>query len=265
MEADFDHEDKYSWYFGQLSRDETNRILEREQFSGVFLVRESKTMPGDFVLCVKEDAKVSHYIVNRIQSGGTGSFKIGDKEFPDIPSLLNFYKTHYLDTTTLIRPAPRARLLCKYEFPGRDPEDLPFKRGEVLELISKDEAEWWSARNTSGLVGQIPVRYIEVIDEDRQVNNGSEGPGYERPQEIAQQPQPPAVQVKLPAKAIVILQRIPSAYDRRQLRLERGEIVTVVETNLNGQWEGEINGRRGIFPFTHVRFLTPEELSNIDA
>ena len=39
---------------------------------------------------------------------------------------------------------------------------------------------------------------------------------------------------------------------------QRGDIVTVLDMNLNGQWEGEINGRRGIFPFTHVKFLTPE-------
>lgn len=53
----------------------------------------------------REDQRVSHYIINRIQaSAGNSRFKIGDKEFPDIPSLLTFYKTHYLDTTTLIKP-----------------------------------------------------------------------------------------------------------------------------------------------------------------
>ena len=55
-------------------------------------------------LVFREDSKVSHYIINRIQVGGKTRFKIGDKEFDDIPSLLNFYKSHYLDTTTLIRP-----------------------------------------------------------------------------------------------------------------------------------------------------------------
>lgn len=41
-----------SWFFGPMSRDETNDMLT-EQSEGVFLVRESQTLKGDFVLCVK--------------------------------------------------------------------------------------------------------------------------------------------------------------------------------------------------------------------
>lgn len=32
--------------------------------------------------------------------------------------------------------------------------------------------------------------------------------------------------------------------------------------NSNGQWEGEINGRKGVFPFTHVRFLDSESAND---
>ena len=28
--------------------------------------------------------------------------------------------------------------------------------------------------------------------------------------------------------------------------------------NSSGQWEGELNGKKGVFPFTHVRFLDNE-------
>ncbi|CAG5123655.1 unnamed protein product, partial [Candidula unifasciata] len=259
------------WYFGMLSRDRTNNILMNLDYSGVFLVRESKTMPGDFVLCVKEDQKVSHYIINRIQtSNGTLRFKIGDKEFPDMPSLLNFYKTHYLDTTTLIKPAPRVKLLCKFDFSGKDPEDLPFKKGDILEVIAEDEEEWWTARNSNGQVGLIPVRYTQVIENPVSMNRSpGRAPDYQQPQ-IQQLPTqqvqiPPSFfDVQLPAKAMVILQRIPSAYDKRQLRLEVGEIITVLKMSLNGQWEGrDMRDREGIFPFTHIRFLTQEELRNL--
>jgi hypothetical protein len=41
-----------SWYFGQLSRSETNDLLH-DQESGTFLVRDSATLKGDFVLCVR--------------------------------------------------------------------------------------------------------------------------------------------------------------------------------------------------------------------
>lgn len=49
--------------------------------------------------------------------------------------------------------------------------------------------------------------------------------------------------------------RVPNAYDKTALKLEIGDIITVTKTNINGQWEGELNGKTGYFPFTHVEFL----------
>ena len=65
-------------------------------------------------------------------------------------------------------------------------------------------------------------------------------------------------QRKLPAHARVKLARIPHAYDRTALRLEVGDIVTVTKMSINGQWEGELRGKNGHFPFTHVEFLDDE-------
>lgn len=262
--ADFEPEDKYSWYFGPLSREETNDILQNKKDSGVFLVRDSQSIRGDFVLCVKEDNKVSHYIINRIVVGGLTRFKIGDKEFNDIPSLLSFYKSHYLDTTTLIRPAPREKLMGKYDFPGRDPEDLPFRKGDVMEVISKDEEEWWTARDNHGRVGQIPVKYTTKVQESNgacATSMGAESPAYRQPQEVKGAPSHSVRDKKLPAYARVIADRTPNAYDKSQLKLKRGDIVKVLATNVNGLWEGEVNGRRGIFPFVHVQFMSDDEAS----
>lgn len=73
---------------------------------------------SEFVL--REDSKVSHYIINKAQQGNGTSYRIGDQSFPDLPSLLSFYKLHYLDTTPLIRPAPRRieKVMAKYDFEG---------------------------------------------------------------------------------------------------------------------------------------------------
>ena len=45
----------------------------------------------------------------------------------------------------------------------QDEEDLPFKKGEILEVISKDEERWWTAVNSNGRVGQIPVPYVTKV------------------------------------------------------------------------------------------------------
>lgn len=47
-------------------------------------------------------------------------YRIGDQLFKDLPKLLEFYKVHYLDTTPLIRPAPRKveKVIAKFDFDG---------------------------------------------------------------------------------------------------------------------------------------------------
>ncbi|XP_041367606.1 adapter molecule Crk-like [Gigantopelta aegis] len=264
MASEFNPEDRFCWYFGPLSREETNDILDHENI-GVFLVRDSKSIKGDFVLCVREDTKTSHYIINRIQTSNSVRFRIGDQEFPDLPSLLEFYKTHYLDTTSLIRTARREKVMTKYDFAGKDEEDLPFTKGEILEIISKDEREWWTARNAQGQVGQIPVPYVVKHIAQEATSESA----YRTPRIVSSGPingsnsAPTShfpANVTLPAKAIAILSRTPSAYDKRQLKLQIGDIVTVTHMNVNGQWEGELNGKQGIFPFTHVQFLKQDEL-----
>ena len=117
-----------------MSRQDASDLLMGEKECGVFLVRDSISIQGDFVLCVREDAKVSHYIINKSQEGDQVRYRIGDQTFSDIPSLLAFYKLHYLDTTPLIRPAPKKlqKVIARYDFEGNDPDDLPFRKGKAI-------------------------------------------------------------------------------------------------------------------------------------
>ncbi|CAJ1063373.1 adapter molecule crk [Xyrichtys novacula] len=187
MAGNFDAEDRGSWYWGKLSRQEAVSFLQGQRH-GVFLVRDSITSPGDYVLSVSENSKVSHYIINSISNNrqsGTGvappRFRIGDQEFEALPALLEFYKIHYLDTTTLIEPINKARhsgfisstagvpqqpeeaefVRALFDFPGNDEEDLPFRRGDILRVLEKPEEQWWNAANQEGRAGMIPVPYVE--------------------------------------------------------------------------------------------------------
>lgn len=67
MAGNFDAEDRSSWYWGRLRRQEAVSLLQGQRH-GVFLVRDSITSPGDFVLSVSENSKVSHYIINSISN-----------------------------------------------------------------------------------------------------------------------------------------------------------------------------------------------------
>lgn len=73
------------------------------------------------------------------------------------------------------------------------------------------------------------------------------------------------IQRTLPAFAKVKQARVPNAYDKTALKLEVGDMIKVTKTNINGQWEGELHGKVGHFPFTHVEFVdneTGEERDN---
>lgn len=63
------------------------------------------------------------------------------------------------------------------------------------------------------------------------------------------------MQRKLPTFAKVIQSRIPNAYDKTALTLKEGEIIRVTKVDISGCWEGEISGRKGHFPFNHVKFI----------
>lgn len=263
----FEPADRNSWYFGPMSRQDATDLLMAEREGGVFLVRDSTTIMGDYVLCVREDSKVSHYIINKIQQGDQTRYRIGDQMFPDLPALLSFYRLHYLDTTPLIRPAPKRveRVIAKYDFDGSDADDLPFRKGEILTVISKDEEQWWTAMNSLGQTGSIPVPYVQkhdgtdgsVGENANRISNSPTSPSA-APQQQDKTKRPANIQRKLPAYARVKQARVPNAYDKTALRLEVGDTVKVTKMHINGQWEGELHGKVGHFPFTHVEFIDSE-------
>lgn len=284
MAGNFDSEDRASWYWGRQSRQEAVTLLQGQRH-GVFLVRDSTTIPGDYVLSVSENSKVSHYIINSVsnnrQSGmGQTRFRIGDQEFDSLPALLEFYKIHYLDTTTLIEPVSKSKqsgviqkqeeaeyVRALFDFNGNDEEDLPFKKGDILRIRDKPEEQWWNAEDSEGRRGMIPVPYVEkykppptsgsALIGGNQENSHPQPLGGPEPGPYAQ----PSVNTPLPNLqngpifARVIQKRVPNAYDKTALALEVGDLVKVTKINVSGQWEGECNGKYGHFPFTHVRLL----------
>lgn len=69
MAGNFDAEERDSWYWGRLGRHEAVSLLQGQRH-GVFLVRDSISISGGFVLSVSENSKVSHYIINSVGDKG---------------------------------------------------------------------------------------------------------------------------------------------------------------------------------------------------
>ncbi|XP_065192958.1 crk-like protein isoform X2 [Sycon ciliatum] len=312
--------DQYPWYHGKLDRQRAEDVL-RNKRTGTYLVRDSSTIPGDYVLSVRENASLgalySHYIINHRGN----LYIIGDQTFMSLPEVIEFYHDHYLDTTvlteiadrqqqgqTLVQPRPKegeplpppvrvtmpaapepapasnGQVICTvkalFKFQSDDSEDLPFEKDDIMYIISKDEDAWWTARHSvSGRQGSIPVPYVEVEEASqappprpeehrahatRLESTGAQG--SERQGGRTQSPQQPApgaagvgggggAGTPSRVRALAILDRYASAYDNTALSFKAGETITVLRQNENGLWEGELNGRQGHFPFTHVQVI----------
>ncbi|KAF9808096.1 hypothetical protein SFRURICE_017268, partial [Spodoptera frugiperda] len=135
-----------------------------------------------------------------------------------------------------------------------------------LMVINRDEEQWWTARNSVGRTGSIPVPYVQRILDP----SGVPYPPAEALNHLADPPSPPSnkhpqqrtnMQRTLPALARVKQPRVPNAYDKTALKLEEGDIIKVTKININGQWEGELHGKIGHFPFTCVEFLDENQAS----
>lgn len=282
----------YSWYHGEITRATSEEILFGKS-PGLFLVRDSTSCKGGFVLSVSENRKVSHYIITHNQ----GQYHIGDQTFNDLPDIVEFYKRHFLDTTTLVEPAARqkepeieqqppkaaaqdlVKVKAKYNFPGNDPEDLPFRKNDTLTILKKEEDQWWLARDSQGKEGMIPANYVEVVRSTNNVTmsqSSSTGPtarvpsvtagsaGYTTPNSNSVPSTVPTT-TKVPAIAEAIQDRVPSIYDPCELKFQKGDRILVLKMREDGIWEGQLNnGKKGIFPFRYVKIVSSTQ-QDVDA
>ncbi|XP_014207915.1 tyrosine-protein phosphatase corkscrew isoform X2 [Copidosoma floridanum] len=85
------------WFHGHLSAKEAERLMVERGKNGSFLVRESQSKPGDFVLSVRTDDRVTHVMIrsqdNRYDVGG------GNK-FDSLSDLIEHYKKNPMVETS---------------------------------------------------------------------------------------------------------------------------------------------------------------------
>ncbi|XP_067123786.1 tyrosine-protein phosphatase non-receptor type 11-like isoform X1 [Centruroides vittatus] len=85
------------WFHGHLSGKDAERLVLEKGKNGSFLVRESLSKPGDFVLSVRTDDKVTHVMI-RCQDG---KYDVGGGErFDSLADLVEHYKKNPMVETT---------------------------------------------------------------------------------------------------------------------------------------------------------------------
>uniref|UniRef100_A0A1I7Z3R1 Cytoplasmic protein NCK1 n=1 Tax=Steinernema glaseri TaxID=37863 RepID=A0A1I7Z3R1_9BILA len=98
------------WYYGRLTRDQSDAELNSRGMDGDYLVRDSESNPGDYSISLKACSRNKHFWVQ--VDTATGQFKIGNRTFPSMDSLLLHYTTSPIfnsdqERLFLVKPLPR--------------------------------------------------------------------------------------------------------------------------------------------------------------
>ncbi|XP_071361631.1 GRB2-related adapter protein-like [Trachinotus anak] len=121
----------HTWFAGRVSRLEAEQRL-RWQDTGVFLVRESESAPGEFSVSVSYGDRVEHF---RVLEGG-GQYCIWDESFCSLNRLVDFYRTHSIamEKAVYLRDPPSSPRLLSH--PGCNPYPNPYKSSSQESLPS---------------------------------------------------------------------------------------------------------------------------------
>uniref|UniRef100_A0A914DN58 Uncharacterized protein n=1 Tax=Acrobeloides nanus TaxID=290746 RepID=A0A914DN58_9BILA len=81
--------DGQPWYYGRLTREQSDHELNARGVEGDFLVRDSESNPGDYSISLKGNIRNKHFWVQVDKING--SFKIGNRTFQSMDQLIQHY------------------------------------------------------------------------------------------------------------------------------------------------------------------------------
>ncbi|XP_009463518.1 PREDICTED: dynamin-binding protein [Nipponia nippon] len=160
------------------------------------------------------------------KEGVTGQFPSSFVEPVDIPPLKQGEKL----------------FVCTSDFTSQEPGSLSLQRGDLVILGGSLASSWLQGRSSWGSKGFFPsscVRELCLSVRSRQLSHSAllEVPAYSLGQ----------------ARALMDL----SAQLEEELDFREGDVINIVGVPEPGWFEGELRGRRGIFPEGFVELLTP--------
>ncbi|XP_038141208.1 GRB2-related adapter protein-like isoform X2 [Cyprinodon tularosa] len=121
----------HPWFAGAISRLEGEKRLCWQE-TGVFLVRESESAPGEFSLSVSYGDRVEHF---RVLEGG-GQYYIWDKAFCSLNRLVEFYRAHSIAVEKVVRLRDFPSSPNQHSHPGRNPYPNPYKSSSIESIPS---------------------------------------------------------------------------------------------------------------------------------
>ncbi|XP_041759607.1 SH3 domain-containing kinase-binding protein 1-like isoform X2 [Coregonus clupeaformis] len=141
-------------------------------------------------------------------------------------------------------------------------DELELVVGETIEILREIEDGWWMGMK-SGKVGALPSNFtkeIFVSRKDVKHNESKTRPKLSDTMFSKETKLPQRTSVRNKTKNVKECCQVMfdyAALTEDELNLKKGDIVTIItkETEDDGWWEGELNGRRGFFPDNFVMVI----------
>ncbi|XP_043851638.1 SH3 domain-containing protein 21 isoform X2 [Dromiciops gliroides] len=159
---------------------------------------------------------------------------------------------------------PTTQRWCKvnFSYSPEQPDELKLQAGEVVQVLREIEDGWWLGKK-NGQLGAFPSNFVQELDYRPcgavipDVIPKATGVAQSCPKLTRTQEETPVYPLTAPESCRVLFDYEPEAPD--ELALQRGTVVKVLRktTEDPGWWEGEFEGKRGVFPDNFVLLLPP--------
>ncbi|KFP31210.1 GRB2-related adapter protein, partial [Colius striatus] len=149
------------WYAGRISRQLAEERLLKRKHLGAFLIRDSESAPGEFSISVNYGQHVQHFKVLRERNG---KYFLWEEKFNSLNELVDFYRTTtiakkqqiFLRDEDQTQEVKRPKFVqAQFDFPAHDGSQLPFLRGDIIEVLDCPDPNWWQGK-IYGRVGLFP-------------------------------------------------------------------------------------------------------------
>ncbi|XP_070554041.1 F-BAR and double SH3 domains protein 2-like isoform X2 [Ptychodera flava] len=165
-------------------------------------------------------------------------------------------------TPTTDTPQYPIQCVALYDYQAQRDDELTITQNESLEIIEESEGDGWiRGRNSAGDVGYFPESYIEII---RDTESLTAAPQFEPSSYTSNASSITDMEVQAATvgmsgtesgAAVVCMARALYDYDgvsEEELSFSEGQLIKVTRKDENGIddgfWEGEIDGKIGVFP-----------------
>jgi len=144
------------------------------------------------------------------------------------------------------------KMKALYDYTAAEVNELSFKEGDIVTLLEKfEDSDWWKGE-LNGVEGLFPVNFMESVSMQNSSKSTTATPaGAASP--ISKSPSSSSTSKKLEQfRAIYDY----TAQEPNELSFQEGAVITLVEKYPDSDWwNGEVNGKVGLFPLNFTKPL----------